>query len=216
MRHKCPTALHRAHWLYADIAFIGVLVAACLRQPDHTVHAANVSFPVNREFRGMLTVAAWANRTTFVMDLQSGRGVPSAAAEATAKRPPYCGFVERGASMRSLRSPNGSFSIPCPLTDTLVIRGRHGEQIRVQAFPEPIRDVVWSPDSTSVAVLVEESKAEFFSRQGLFALIHSLYPLPLVRYRLFLYSPESNMLEELPFPVDYIQAGWGALDWGSS
>lgn len=216
MDHKSATTLYRAPWLYVAIAFSGVLVAACLRQPDHTVHPSNFSFPVDPAFTGMLKVAvdSWAGQTMFVMDLQSGRGDPSANLEMARK--PYCGSMERGAPMRTLRSPNGLSSILCPLTDTLVIRGQHGEQIRVQAFPEPIRDVAWSPDSTSMAVLVEQSKAEFFSRQGLLALIHSLHPIPLVRYRLFLYSPESDTVEELPLPADYIQGGWAAVEWGAS
>ena len=208
--------MHRGPWLSIAITLAVVLVAACLRDQDHTVHPANLSFQANAIFKGMLRVPIESalNRITFVMDLQSGRGGPSTNSEISAKRPPYCGANDRGAPMRALPSPDGLLSISCPLTDTLVIRGTRGEQVAVREFPDhlPIKNVAWSPDSTSIAVLVEQSKVEFFSRQGIFAMLHSLHPVPLVRYRLFLYSPEANVVEELPLPADYIQGGWGAVE----
>jgi hypothetical protein len=207
-------------WLYVVIAMMAVLAAVCLRQPDHTVHASEVTFPANHAFKGTLKLAigSWQDRTVIVMKLDSGQGGPGLKSQWAPTRPVYCQSTDGRVAVQEFRSPNGLRSIPCGATGTLVIKGSRGEQIAVRTISDhlPIRDVAWSPDSRSVAVLVEELKSEYFSRQGLLSLIHSLQPMPLVRYRLFLYSPESDLLEELPLPSDYIQGGWAAMEWSPS
>jgi hypothetical protein len=204
-------------WLYIVIVMIATLVAVYLRQPDHTVHASDVTFPANGAFKGTLTLAidSWQGRTAIVMNLDSGQGGPGLRSQWDPTRPVYCQSTDSRVPMQEFRAPSGLRSIPCGATSTLVIKGSRGEQIAVRTISDnlPIRDIAWSPDSRSAAVLVEESKSEYFSRQGLLSLIHSLQPLPLVHYRLFLYSPESDLLEELPLPSNYIQGGWVAMEW---
>jgi hypothetical protein len=187
----------------------------CLRQPDHTVHEARLSFAINSIFNGTLKIAIAASGqslTTTAMNLNAGRGITSTDSEWVRSRPPNCGSTYN--TLSALPSPDGMLSIPCGWIDTLVIKGSHGEDIPSPKFvPHArIRDVVWSPDSKSIAILVEESKSEFFSRQGLLSLILGLQPLQLTHYRLFLYSPKFGASEELPLPSEYIQGAWAAME----
>lgn len=199
-------------------ALSALVVVMCVRQPDHTLHEVKFSFPTTPVFKGKLRifVASWEKTMTVTMDPAAGRGSSGPYSEWLDPKSPRCG--ESGnyrPQLRTLVSPDGALSIPCEWTDTLVIHGSQDELVVSHTFvPRArIRDVVWSPDSTSIAVLVEETRDEYFSRQGLLSLLTVLQPVHLTHYRLFLYSPKFNASEELPFPYDNIQGAWAAMEW---
>lgn len=189
-----------------------------VRQPDHTLREAKFSFAINPAFQGELKIAvdSYANGMTVAMDLGSGQGSTSTDSERFANRSPRCGDTgKQTPTVQKLVSPDGTESIPCEWIDTLVTHGSHDELVASHTFvPHAlIRDVVWSPDSSSIAVLVEETRDEYLSRQGLLSLLTVLQPVHLTHYRMFVYSPRVNVSEELPFPYDTIQGAGAAMEW---
>jgi hypothetical protein len=203
----------------AVIAVAALLAAMWMRQPDHSLHPAKLVFRVDPAFRGILNIAVedWHNSPqTIAMDLNAGHGSTVIGDERVrGGQFPHCGHSPNDTTAPSVVSADGTESIPCEWLDAVAVRGPHGERIASHIFVphSQIEDVVWSPDSTSIAVLVEETRSEWFSKQGLFSLVHSFGPLHLAHYRLFLYSPKDGNSEELPFPYKEIQGAWATIEW---
>ena len=200
-------------------ASLGAIVLwVCLRQPDHKLHEANISFSPYPQFGGTVKIAVTAADQNFVtirMDLDFGRGSTGADSQWVNERSERCGYSKRNIHIPELPSPDGSWSIPCGWTDSLEVRRKQPGAARVKTFSphSSIRDVVWSPDSRSLAVLIEEQRVEYFSRQGVLSLLIALQPLHLTHYRLFLYSINTGTVKELPFPYEAIQGAWATIEW---
>jgi hypothetical protein len=208
------------------ISAIVILVAAALflRQPDHSLRQTTVSFPAIPIFRGRINIAAddWHRKpVTIMMNLDTGLAGTSEGSRLSGGQSAHCRISDTN-PQQALASLDKTSSIPCEQIDALIVANLakevDGKKITSRlAKPYPqMWDAVWSPDSTSIAILVGESSSEWLSQQGFLSLITSLGPLHLTTYRLFLYSTKSGVFEELPIPLKDLQGAWATIEWSPS
>jgi hypothetical protein len=207
----------KEHKLLCISAVMAVLLGLiCIHSSDHSLHYATLSFPINSSFRGTLNIAieVGSQTTTVTMNLNEGRGSTSARVQSPTITTAHCGYFSDHVPTQRLVSPDKQAAISCSEIYPLVVArmGQSGQRKRVSERSQ-MWDAVWSPDSRSIAILVEEPRYEWLTLRGMVSLVTSLGPAQLVHYRVFLFSPGDSAFEELPFPYEKIDGELAILEW---